>query len=116
MSAKEMHVLGSQDEQDPPTITDVLRIALCTVLKSGLVMMDDHNGKILKYMSGHGGLAEDKNKRRGSEPRCMTRNGNLGGVPKKVLPCWCHSGTPKILPGGKEGPHLPGLSPCTHSA
>lgn len=54
MSAKEMHVLGSQDEQDPPTITDVLRIALCTVLKSGLVMMDDHNGKILEYMTGHG--------------------------------------------------------------
>lgn len=116
MPAREMHVLGSQDKQDPPTTTDILRIMLCTALKSRLVMMDDHNAKILKYMTGHGGLTEDKNKRRGSEPRCMTRKGNLGSVPKKVPSCWHHSGTPSILPGGSKGPHLPGLSPHTHSA
>lgn len=60
MSAMEMHVLDSQDEQDPPTITDTLRIILCTVLKFRLVMGDDHKGKILKYMTGYGGLTEDK--------------------------------------------------------
>lgn len=62
-SIREMHILGSQDEQDPPTSTDILRITLCTVLKSRLVTRDDHNGKILKYMTGHGVLTEDKNKR-----------------------------------------------------
>lgn len=45
MSTREMHVLGSQDEQDPPTITDILRIILFTELKSRLVMTDDQMEK-----------------------------------------------------------------------
>lgn len=70
-------------------------------------MRDDHNGKILKYMTGYGGLTEDKNTRRGSEHRCVTGKCNLSGVPKKVPPCWCHSGTPSTLPGGSDGPAWP---------
>lgn len=89
-------MLGSQNKQDTPISTDILRITLCTALKTRVVIRDDHNGKILKYVTGHGGLTEGKDKRRGSEHRCMTGKGNLGGVPKKVPPCWCHSGTPSI--------------------
>lgn len=67
-------------------------------------------------MTGHGGLTEDKNKRRGSKHGYRTGKGDLGGVPKKVPPCWCHSGTPSILPGRSDRPCLPGLSPHTLSA
>lgn len=117
MSTREMHVSGSQDEQDPSTSTDILRITLSTALKSRLVTRDDHNGKILKYMTGHGIPTEAKNRRRSSESHgCVTEKGNLGGISKKARPCWCHSGTPSILPGWSDRPCLPGLSPYTHSA
>lgn len=64
-------------------------------------------------MTGHWDLTEDKHKRRGSQHGWMTGKGNLSSVPKKVPPCWYHSGTPSILP--VKGPPLPGLSPRTHS-
>lgn len=89
-----MHVLDSQDEQDPPTITDTLRIILCTVLKFRLVMGDDHKGKILKYMTGYGGLTEDKTRGEAVSTGIWVQRVTLVVSQRRYL----HAGVTLVLP------------------
>lgn len=49
-------------------------------------MTDDHNGEILKHVTGHRGSTEGKNKKRGSKQECITRKCHQSDISENIPP------------------------------